>query len=514
MPGMKPKNHHVTVAANSSVSGDLGTQLIRDCASVEETYERGDKKAARLKLKQLRRKHADSPIFRSTAAMVAYLDGRYADAHRDILVAVEKQPENGYYWSSYGQVLRQLERFDEAEAAYWRAAELTPDNDENWNRLGIVLRYVGRSDEAIEALQKAIRLRPTNCAAIRNLSQCAGFIFDDQELGRIEEMARTIESDEDKIRCHHALYNSRLRMGDDTAAFADLKRSNDLHHKVYPPRDLLGPYGRYLTKHLTLSDLERRAEKRAGSPTPIFIVGMPRTGSTLAEQVLSAHPQVIGLGERTDVVKLFNDIGLGNSARPAPLMEIMKKLDRRVTGLGEYYIDARREETGGYTHFTDKALSNFTWIGFLKQLLPDAKFVHITRHPLDTIIACYETSFTSGHDYAYDLDTLTTHFLDYQKLMAHWHQLLPDDIFELRYEDLVTDTASTVEQCLDFIGLPMHEDCLLPEKNARVVTSASTEQVRQQINPRSVGRWQRFAQQLDPAVKRLTAAGAITSDTI
>ncbi len=501
------RSRSVTVGANSSVSGELASPLVRECASVERHYDSGDKTTARQQLKRLRREHAGSPVFRGVAAKIAYLDGRFEDALRDILVALDKQPDNTYHWNSYGQVLRQLERFDDAAEAYNRSILLSPVNSDAHNNLGIVLRYLGRSEDAIAAFQRAIELNPESFTAIRNLSLMRGFVFDAPELERIRQLALVTPDAEGQVRCYHALYNSLSRMGEDEQALEHLDRGNNIHFRDRSYKDLLGPFTDYLVANLAAEHLVRQNQPTAEAAHPVFIVGMPRTGSSLLEQMLSAHPEMVGLGERKDMARLFQKISLGKPARARPVMDIMARLDRRVTALADHFMLQRQSESAGYQCVTDKTLSNFVYVGFIRQLFPDARFIHVKRHPLDTIAACYETSFTDGHDYSYDLDALTKYYLSYRRLMDHWQAILPEDIHEVEYESLVLQAETTIADCLAFMGLPMRPECLLPEQNARVVTSTSTEQVREKIHSRSLGRWHRFERRFNPVIRQLEEAG-------
>lgn len=161
------------------------------------------------------------------------------------------------------------------------------------------------------------------------------------------------------------------------------------------------------------------------------------------------------------------------------------------------------KEINDYEIYTDKMLKNFKTIGFIKTLLPNAKFIHIKRNALDTCLSCYEKKFSQGHEYSYDLVTLGAYYSSYLELMEYWKQLFPEDIHEVKYENLVLDNENIVRQCLAFMDLEMDKKCLEHHKNTRQVFTASTDQVREKINSDSIGKWKKFESQLQPLIQEL-----------
>ncbi|MBN4059844.1 sulfotransferase [bacterium AH-315-I11] len=171
----------------------------------------------------------------------------------------------------------------------------------------------------------------------------------------------------------------------------------------------------------------------------------------------------------------------------------------------ENYRNKIQGEVGGLSIYTDKMLKNFKFIGFIKMLLPNAKFIHIKRHALDNCLSCYEKKFTQGHEYTYDLKMLGGYYSAYIELMEYWKSIFPEDIYEVNYEELIHDSEKVITQCLGFMNLELEKSCLEFYKSKRLVFTASTDQVRDKINTRSIGKWEKFETQLQPLIQELNA---------
>jgi len=249
------------------------------------------------------------------------------------------------------------------------------------------------------------------------------------------------------------------------------------------------------------------------NPEAIFILGMPRTGTTLVERILASHSAVSSAGE-------LNNFALEMSREAKKLMPPQQtqagvsKQDRVVasTGLdfsllGQQYIDSTRPLTGNSQRFIDKMPLNFLYTGLIHLALPQAKIIHLQRHPLDTCFAIYKTLFADAYPFSYQLEELGSYYAAYRQLMAHWHQVMPDVIYDQPYETLVTDIEAKTQQLLAYCELPWEPACLDFHTQQQASTTASATQVRQPVYTSSVGKWRKFKDELAPLIKTLESEG-------
>ena len=303
-----------------------------------------------------------------------------------------------------------------------------------------------------------------------------------------------------RTAAHFALYNLLDRSGDYDEAFVALKEANRLK-SLSSPADV----------HLHVATLERimqvftpdflaeRASWGHRQPGAIFIVGMPRSGTTLTEQVLAAHPRVFPIGETQNVTRLSAQIadwpiGFGSLSAEAT-QEMGRKLFEKLTA-----------DSGEADFITEKTPGHYVLIGLIHSLLPAAKLVYVRRNPGDNMLSIFEQNFANGLNYAYDLDAIVEVYKAHRRLMQHWTSVCGLDIHTVDYDALVADPEPQIRALLDFAGLDFHPDCLKPEQVQRAVNTASVWQVRQPISRTSSGRWKRYEQQLAPYVRALEEA--------
>jgi tetratricopeptide (TPR) repeat protein len=402
---------------------------------------------------------------------------------------------NAKHWHLLGLIERRDEDLAAAIDAYTKAINLEPTFADALNDLGIVYRYVGNLRDSIATFRKAIVSSPKNCSAYYNLSICRGFIFEEHERKALLDLLASSQDDHDKARCCFALYRTFVQSFDYDAAFTHLLEGNRLlYKKIHASKSLLS----FTNKLITTPDLHRLSRKANvasdGDAQPIFIVGMPRSGSSLLEKVLTSHSEVGSLGEHSRLWQLFRGIDSRSSYDTSGLPAALDT-DTHQPQIKRYRNDIS-QRVPGVTSYVDKSLNHFRLVGYIKQIFPRAKFIHIKRNPMDTCFGCFETKFTKGHEYTFSLDSLADEYKAYTRLMHFWQALLPEDILEVRYEDLTQNSETTIRRCFDFIGLPMEEQCLQPELNESQILTASTDQVREAIHTNSIGRWRRFESQL------------------
>ena len=245
--------------------------------------------------------------------------------------------------------------------------------------------------------------------------------------------------------------------------------------------------------------LSRAEGSRERGPVPIFVLGMPRSGTSLVEQILAAHPAVFGAGEQEIVGRL----GAQAASAPADLARLEANDWAR---LGERYLQQIRDLSAGEPFVVDKLPTNFLYIGMIRMMLPEARIVHCQRDPMDTGLSCFRNHFMApGLDFSCDLEDIGIYYRHYRSLMAHWDQVLPGEIHAIRYEDLVADPEAQIRRLLRFCGLPFEAQCLAFHRVERMVATASMAQVRQPIHSGSVGAWRRYEAQLQPLKAALVA---------
>jgi len=244
------------------------------------------------------------------------------------------------------------------------------------------------------------------------------------------------------------------------------------------------------------------------SEEPIFIIGMPRTGSTLVDRILSSHSDVFGAGELSDLgaaVVSAVQRRLGRDAQRQELIETSAKLD--FTALGLDYLRRTRPRTGKTAHFTDKLPINYLYTGLIARALPNAPILHVTRDPVATCYGIFKVLFEQGYPFSYDLAELADYYIGYRRLMQHWHAALPGRVIDFSYEALVADPQGQTQSLLQALGLSWQSSCLQFDRNPAPVATASAAQVRRPIYSSAVSLWRNYEVQLQPLIARLKAAG-------
>ena len=398
-------------------------------------------------------------------------------------------------------------RLEEAIAAFRAALRADPSHRAAARNLGNALREDGRLDEAIEWFERAIAIDPKDGTAHRYLVETRTFV-DEPHRARMETLAQDSRLDaEQRIDLHFALATALTRSGRYGRAFHYLREANALKRAglVYDEsRERL--LMRSLRAMFSSGVVRRMRGCGDPSPRPVFIVGMPRSGTSLVEQILAAHPDVHAAGELEAFARCFNDLS-PIAADPNDEGAFAYELAAALRDLGGRYLTCAG---GGATlRVTDKMPSNFRFAAAIHLALPNAKIVHVRRSALDTCFSCYETHFSDGHEYAYDLRELGRYYRLYDEHMAHARALLPGNVMlDIDYEQIVGDFEASVRRIVDHCGLDWHAACLEPWRVRRPVRTASVVQVRRKIYATSVGRWKPYERELQPLIEALRTAHA------
>ncbi|MFQ5785014.1 MAG: sulfotransferase [Alphaproteobacteria bacterium] len=402
-----------------------------------------------------------------------------------------------------GVALTGLGRLDEAEASCRRALALRPDDADAHNNLGNVLRFKGRLDEAAAAYERALELRPDFASARNNLAEFRKFEKDDPGFAALEALkGRDRLAPHEAISLRFALGKMYADIGDHDRAFANYREGNVLraHEAARQGRVFRADeHARYVDAVITTFGADffaRAASGGAESDRPVFIVGMPRSGTSLVEQILASHPQVYGAGELPEIGLIAGRIaGQTGSAYPVGAAALDATTRRR---LGEAYLERVAAAAGDARRVTDKLPANFLHLGLIALILPGARVVHCRRDPRDTCLSCYFHDFYQGNEFSNDLADLGAYWRDYRRLMTHWRETLPLAVIDVDYEALVADQEAESRRLVAFCGLEWDARCLDFHKTERTVRTSSTLQVRKAIFTGSVGRWRAYASHLAP----------------
>ena len=411
-------------------------------------------------------------------------------------------------YKQLGEGLMNEQRVAEAVQAFAQAAQLAPNDEGAFIRLGVAESVLGHARPALAAFDQALAINPHSIAVFYNRSGMKRYQADDPELTVLETLLKGPLGLNEQIMAHFTLGKAWLDVGDAGRAFDHYHHGNSLMRRTLSfDVDAAIAQMEAIAQVLTAERIE--ALKVGGNPTvqPIFIVGMPRSGSTLVEQILASHPAIAGGGEIAAFRSLVQGLRDGNGQTiPYPMVAAM--LSPPVMGkIGDGYLHiTQRWAEAGKTRLVDKFLENFLYAGLIHAALPQAKIIHCRRDAMDTCLSCYTMMFGGAQHFTFNMEELGRYWLAYDRLMAHWRAVLPPEQFmEVAYEDMVEDMAGTTQTLLDKLGLPWDQACLSFHRNDRPVLTASSQQVRQPVHRGSLGRWKPYAEYLGPLVRILTS---------
>jgi tetratricopeptide (TPR) repeat protein len=419
--------------------------------------------------------------------------------------AIRLEPELAYPRMMLGNLLSKAGRYDEAVAAFHVALEKQPDHGGSMAGLGHALKTIGRPEDAIETYRECIGKYPAFGEAYWSLANLKTYRFDDAEVAAMEQHVddeRLV--DETRVNLNYALGKAFDDRRDFDRAFSFYEHGASLRrlHESYDPVQTEVIHDRIIDV-FTSEFLAGHAGSGDPDDAPIFIVGLPRSGSTLVEQILASHSQVEGTHELPDlprVIRTINQQKLRGTSYP----EALTHMDAEgLVELGQQYLASTQRHRTGVTHFTDKMPNNFPGIGLLALILPNAKIVNARRHPLDSCMGSFKQLFYKGQAFTYDLVELGEYYLEYQRIMDHWQAVLPGRVLDVQYEEMVTDQEAQTRRLIEHCGLPWEANCLRFYETDRAVNTASSEQVRQPIYSGSIHSWRRFESHLEPLIEVL-----------
>jgi tetratricopeptide (TPR) repeat protein len=428
---------------------------------------------------------------------------RYAEALECFDRAIEIDPANPQAHYLRGSTLAPAAFTHEAIEAYERCIQLRPDHIGALLGLGHVLKAIGRYNDAVASYDACIRLRPDLGETYWSLANLKTYRFSD---ATVQEMERRVSSGgltvQSEVNFLFALAKAHEDRGDYDRAWEYYRAGNTKQRATvsYDPVQTEVTNDRLIE---VFSAEFLRSLPGVGEPdyAPIFIVGLPRSGSTLLEQILASHSHVEGTSELPYLGRVTHWLNR-NRKEGVNYPEAVRELrPQDFTQLGKDYLGfAQIHRRSGAPRFIDKMPNNFPNIGLLSMILPNARIIDARRHPLDACLSCYRQLFAKGQAFTYDLTEIGEYYLQYQRMMDHWTQVLPGRVLTVQYEEVVTDFEAQVRRLLSFCGLNFEEACLRFYESDRPVRTPSSEQVRQPIYDRSVGHWRHFARHLDELI--------------
>ncbi len=446
-----------------------------------------------------------APEFNAARHNLAIVQLRQGKTEEPIAAAemlLKTRPGDPSYRTLYCAALVRHGDYDRAIPEYAALLANFPHHPKNWMSYGHALKTVGRTGEAIDAYRRSIALKPSLGETWWSLANLKTFRFSDDDVAVMErEYAREDISDEDRVHLAFALGKAFEDKGDYARSFAHYDRANTLRQTQigYDEDEMAGrleEIGRFFTAEVFAA----RAGQGHPAPDPIFIVGMPRAGSTLIEQILSSHSMIEGTTELPDIIAIARELGARGkglkSAYPAIIADLPAEELARLGA--EYLARTRAQRRTGKPYFIDKMPNNFMHAGLIRLILPNAKIIDARRHPMACCFSNFKQHFAKGQGFSYGQERIARYYRDYVNLMARYDETMPGLIHRVIHEQLVEDLEGEVRAMLRYIGVPFEDACLRFYETGRAIRTPSSEQVRRPIFTEGLDQWRNYEEWLGP----------------
>lgn len=451
-------------------------------------------------LRHAQRQSAHAPLILRGLVHTLLGAGRLLEAEPVVQSLLRIEPENPQNWIALGSLYTRLLRQADAIAAFEEASRLSPSQLGLRLSIGHANKTLGRRDASELAYKECLRVNPAYAEAWWSLADLKNYRFSDAEVAQLRELLKdTRVGGDERAQLHFALGRALEQRSEFQESFEHYAAGNSLRRRS-SGFDMDG----FESKTARICGLLDAAffAGRSGSgcpdPAPIFIVGLPRSGSTLVEQILASHSAVEGTMELPNIlsqVREFDHLGGRRDGYPETLLDTPIAQFAR---LGARYLAETRPIRAGLPHFIDKMPNNFSHVGLIQLVLPRATIIDVRRHPMDACLSTFKQYFAEGQSFGYDLEDLGRYYRCYLALMDHWDRVLPGKVLHLQYESLVAQPEEQIRRLLDHCGLTFEPACLSFHENRRAVRTASAEQVRQPLYRSAVGYWRNFSAQLEP----------------
>lgn len=453
----------------------------------------------------LRRALALTPDFgaaRANLATVLYKQNRFPEALEQLDLVLAVEGDNPVQQNLKAAALGRIGGYTEAIALYQELTTRFPHHAKLWMSYGHMLKTVGDQDESVAAYRRALSVEPTLGEVWWSLANLKTTTFSAEDVVAMEAALEFPNlGEEDAFHLHFAFGKAMEERSDHDAAFAHYALGNRLRSAElkHDPQMVSRQVDKIIAQ-LTPEFVEARTGHGHDAPDPIFIIGMPRAGSTLIEQILASHSMVEGTMELPDIPAMAMREGLGSDWIDALAQLRADDMQR----LGAEFIDRTRiQRKTDKPFFIDKLPNNWNYLGFIRLILPNAKIIDARRHPLDCCFSNYRQHFAKGQAFSYDLSHMGQYYADYVRSMAHFEAVAPGYVYRVIHEQLLEDPEQEIRALLNFLNLPFEDACLNFHQNKRAVRTASSEQVRRPINRDGVDQWKPYTAHLGPLKRAL-----------
>ena len=528
------RHEEASIAARYAVDfkEDFGPAYNSLSTALVEIGEFGQAHYAAQRAVQLNPDDAESYL---NLADVLYLSNCFDDGHAALKEALKRDPDNPRAYSKLSNI---YERLDEADDALWaidKAIELSPNTPLFFARKASILHIANDIELALTCVNKALEMNPDLMPALISKAEILIAVNRVEEAKEVLKKAKQVDADhpliyfttssikkfeseddedfqrmlslQEKVENMGSVFSSSLNYAiakgyesqkQYEKAFEYLNKANSEKRKTLPYDEQAQPgIFEKMKSDFSPPVIKEFDGKGYKSDLPVFIVGMPRSGTTLTEQIISSHPDVLGAGELPDIMRTrrrIGDISTDNLAEA-----------------GKIYVElsSARDKEGTAKRITDKMPGNYMNIGLIAAMLPNAKIIHCCRNPMDTCLSNYKQNFMVGQYWSYDLKEMGEEYLRYLDLMKYWHEQFPGKILDIHYEDTVNDLEGQARKLIDYIGLEWNDACLEPHKQKRTVLTASKSQVTKPVYKTSVEKWKRYEKQMQPLYQVLKDGGAL-----
>ena len=433
-------------------------------------------------------------------AQVFSVTGQLDKAKKSFKNILNMTPKNGLIWAEYGTVLTKLANYKEGRDAYLKALEFKPDSPRVHLSLGHVYKTMGEIDNSIDSYKNTILQNNLSGEAYWSLANLKTYSFSENEIKDMEETLKGDMSDIERSQMYFALGKAYEVKKDFDKSFKNYYEGNKVKKALikYSSDDTTDNTKRILD-FFNQENIQKLAKSSTKDRDPIFVLGMPRSGSTLVDQIISSHSKVDGTQELPNIIKIAAELNTNNQNN---YPEVLKELDdSKLSNLGKDYISETAWARDSAPFFIDKMPNNFIHIGLIKTILPNAKIIDTRRDPMDTCFSCFKQFFARGQLFTYSLEDLGNYYTDYIRAMNHWHNVYGKDIYTVHYDNVINETEETIRELIDYCELPFEKECLEFYNSSRPVKTPSAEQVRQPIYKSGLNYWKNYEKHLLPLKK-------------
>ena len=410
---------------------------------------------------------------------------------------IKLDPSNFEALVSLGTIYIKLSKYHEGIKLYEESLKIKPENPRVYLSLGHALKTIGERKKSEAAYQNTIKYFPSSGEAYWSLANLKTYEFSDKEIANMELSLKRNMHQNELIQMHFALGKAYESNRQFDKSFKHYMDGNWQQRKqvIYNAEDYkisIDEIINFFENNNNILDLKAEA----GSDEPIFILGLPRSGSTLIEQILASHSLIEGTQELPNIMAISRDIKLIDQKNGYP-DNLLKLNQSSFDELGKKYIDETKWARSSKPFFIDKMPNNFFHLGLIKLILPKAKIIDARRNPMDACFSCFKQYFAKGQHFTYDLDDIARYYKDYVRLMDYWNKLFPDEIFTIQYEQIIENPNDRISDLLEFCNVKFEDNCLNFHKSKRAVKTASSEQVRQPMYKTGINYWRNYIKNLD-----------------